>query len=151
MTDKPLLDRLLLLINELTNGNKKKFAEILGIGPSHINDWTNMGSIPNAFYLAIIHKKTGVNLHWLISGEGKKYLIPSPHAGEGQGEGIYARESMSPYGEPSLTEEERAYIKKLIQIFKTKQEKTVIAIKQNIEAFLDTPNKEKVKKNMANE
>lgn len=39
--------------------------------------------------------------------------------------------------------DEREYVGKLLmRIFREKQEKTVIAIKQNIEAFLDNPDRE---------
>ncbi len=39
-------------------------------------------------------------------------------------------------------EDERAYCKKLLRILRTKQDKTITAIKQNIDAFLDNPDKE---------
>lgn len=138
MTDSPFMIRLKSLIDDLADGNKSKFAEMLGVSPVHIDNWTNRGSVPNAFYLAIMHKKTGVNLHWLLNNEGEKYL--EPDIGE-------VRETAAPYGLfADITDEERDYIKSLLKILRTKQDKTVIAIKQNIDAFLDTPNKSKVKK-----
>lgn len=153
MTTKPTLDRLLTVINDLTNGNKKRFAEMLGVTPSYIDGWTNKGIFPSAEQLANIQEKLHISIDWLLTGKGERYIIPSPLAGEGKGEG-YTREPAPPYGiflADDVTEEEKAYIKKLIRILHTKQEKTVLAIKQNIDAFLDTPNKSKVKKTASNE
>lgn len=44
------------------------------------------------------------------------------------------------------TPEEREYAEKLVRIMRTKMDGTALAIKQNIDAFLTTPDKEAVKK-----
>lgn len=159
MTDKSFIDRLLLIINDLTNGNKLRFAEMLGISPAYIDRWTNQGSLPSAEHLANIKEKLGVNLNWLLTGKGPSFdIIPHPSGVGFMTEEEFAeeiRETAPPYGvmylPDAVTDEEKQYIKKLIKLFHTKQDKTVIAIKQNIDAFLDTPNKAKAFKKTANE
>jgi len=138
LTDNPFMIRLKSLIDILTNGNKKRFAEMLGIGPSHINDWTNVGCVPNAFYLAIIHKRTGVNLHWLLNNEGEMFVKKEAP--------LAVHEALAGYGYNS---EERDYIDKLVTILRTKDADTKSAIMQNIDTFLKVPAAEKAKKTKA--
>jgi len=153
LTDNPFMIRLKSLIDILTNGNKKRFAEMLGIGPSHINDWTNVGCVPNAFYLAIMHGKTGVNLHWLLNNEGEMFVkSKSPLAVSRVGyahqkeQPSMVRKALEEYG---YDKEEREYIDKLITIFRTKDAGTKSAIIQNIDTFLRVPAAEKAKKTKA--
>lgn len=140
MTNKPLLDRLLLLINDLTGGNKKRFAEMLGISPPQIDHWINRGSLPSAEHLANLHNKLYISINWLLTGEGEIFVKKEAP--------MMAHEALAEYG---YDKEKREYIDKLIKILRTKQDKTVIAIKQNIDAFLDNPDKAKepVKKTKA--
>ena len=139
MTDKSFNDRLQGLINELTEGNKKKLAEMLDINPVMIQGWINRGSLPSTEHLINIQQKLGINLNWLLAGEGERYIKRET--------AVEVKEEEEHY----YSQEEKQYIKKLIQIFRTKQEKTVSAIKQNIDAFLDNPNKGIVKKSIINE
>lgn len=148
MTKQSFKDRLLLLIAERADGNKTKFAEMLGVTPGNINNWINLDYLPAFEHLANMYAKFNVNINWLLLGEGGKYYFPVPLRVGGKDEGLI-RETTPPYGmflADVITDEEKQYIKKLIRLFHTKQEKTVMAIKQNIDAFLDTPNKGKVKK-----
>ena len=141
MTNKPLLDRLLLLINDLTDGNKKRFAEMLEVTPSYIDRWTNQGILPSAEQLTNIHDKLNININWLLTGEGAKYIKKEEQV-------LQVAEELAPYG---YSKEEKQYIDRLIKILRTKQDGTVTAIKQNIDAFLTTPDKKKdlVKKTKA--
>ena len=141
MTNKPLLDRLLLLINDLTDGNKKRFAEMLEVTPSYIDRWTNQGILPSAEQLTNIHDKLNININWLLTGEGSKYIKKEEQV-------LQVAEELAPYG---YSKEEKQYIDRLIKILRTKQDGTVTAIKQNIDAFLTTPDKKKdlVKKTKA--
>ncbi len=149
MTDNPFMIRLKSLIDDITDGNKKRFAETLGIGATHINDWTNRGSVPNAFYLAIIHKKTGVNLHWLIAGEGYKFL-KQDLAGAG-----ISRETTAPYGQNFIevrSELERQCAQKLLRILRSDDDLIKGAIIPNLNAFDDRLiERSNAKKNTANE
>ena len=141
MTNKPLLDRLLLLINDLTDGNKKRFAEMLEVTPSYIDRWTNQGILPSAEQLTNIHDKLNININWLLTGEGSKYIKKEEQV-------LQVAEELAPYG---YSKEEKQYLDRLIKILRTKQDGTVTAIKQNIDAFLTTPDKKKdlVKKTKA--
>lgn len=80
LKNKALIDRLLLLIDELANGKKNKFAEILGVNPANINTWVNKGSAPNAEAFEKLHKNLNVNIHWLLTGEGEKYILSEESA-----------------------------------------------------------------------
>lgn len=131
MTDKSLSDRLLLLIDDFAGkeyGGKKRFAEMLGVTQANINNWINLGSLPSSEHLANIQKKLGVNIIWLLTGEGemfvKKESPPTVH------------EALTGYG---FNSEEREYIDKLITIFRTKDAGTKSAIMQNINTFLKVP------------
>ena len=146
MTDKPLLSRLLLLIDDLTEGNKKKFAEMLGVSPTHIDHWVNRGSLPNAEQLENIHRKLNVNLNWLLTGKGemfvKKKLQDYPTSEEHP---LHSpvMEIMIEYG---YSKEAREYAHKLFHIFSDKDNSAVNAIKTSIDAFLEMPNKKVFKK-----
>lgn len=148
MTTKPLLDRLLSLINELTDGNKKRFAETLGIKPENVNRWINEGSLPSAEHLSNLKNKLNININWLLTGEGEKFIKSRVGYAHQKEQPSMVRKALEEYG---YDKEERAYIDKLIKILRTKQDKTVLAIKQNIDAFLDNPDKAKepVKKTKA--
>lgn len=141
MTDKSFIDRLLALIEEIAGtkyGSKKRFAEMLCVDPSYIDRWTNQNLYPSAEHLANIQDKLHISIDWLLTGRGDRFIKPA--AGE-------VREPAPPYGLfTDITDEERDYLKRLLKLLRTKQDKTVIAIKQNIDAFLDTPNKQRFKK-----
>ena len=128
MTDKPILDRLLLLIDEFTKGNKKKFAERLEISPTSINSWINEGYLPRTEHLANIQEKLGVNLNWLLTGEGEMFVKKEAS--------LTVHEAFAVYG---YNLKEREYIDKLVTIFRTKDTDTKIAIMQNIDTFLKVP------------
>ena len=128
MTDKPILDKLLLLIDEFTKGNKKKFAEILKVTPSYIDRWINQGILPSAKQLTNIHDKLKININWLLTGEGEMFIKKeSP---------LTVHEALVGYG---YNLKEREYIDKLVTIFRTKDTDTKIAIMQNIDTFLKVP------------
>lgn len=61
------------LINHFTNGNKSKFANLLGIKPQTINTWIAR----NGFDADLIYSKCEyVSGDWLLSGDGEM-LKPS--------------------------------------------------------------------------
>ena len=64
MEIRGLAERLLLAIGGDRRGNQKKAAQQLGIGESVLNGWLKDN----------IHEKLGVDLNWLISGEGQMYV-----------------------------------------------------------------------------
>jgi transcriptional regulator with XRE-family HTH domain len=67
--------RLLLLINNL-GITKKKFAESINLSPGNISDWLSIkrNSQPSLTALSRICETYGVNLNWLLTGEGSMYL-----------------------------------------------------------------------------
>lgn len=61
------------MINYLTDGNKSKFASILGVKPQTINSWITRGT----FDAELIYAKCEcISADWLLSGEGdmKKHI-----------------------------------------------------------------------------
>jgi len=146
LTTKPLLDRLLSLINELTDGNKKRFAETLGIKPENVNRWINEGSLPSAEHLSNLKNKLNININWLLTGEGEKFIKSRVGYAHQKEQPSMVRKALEEYG---YDKEEREYIDKLITIFRTKDAGTKSAIIQNIDTFLRVPAAEKAKKTKA--
>ncbi len=72
-TNVSIADRLQTLVNEQTEGNAKLFAEIAGIVSVTFYNYLK-GRVPKADALANICIKYGVNLNWLVSGVGHKYI-----------------------------------------------------------------------------
>lgn len=72
-TNVSIADRLQTLVNEQTDGNAKLFAEVAGIISVTFYNYLK-GRTPKADALANICIKYGVNLNWLVSGVGSKYL-----------------------------------------------------------------------------
>ncbi|MCC7202409.1 MAG: hypothetical protein IT393_07110 [Nitrospirae bacterium] len=82
------------------------------------------GSIPKANELYEVAKVLGVTVEELLTGDNPDVVLLQD-------------------------KDEKEYVEKLLRIFREKQDKTIVAIKQNIEAFLDNPDKEKdIKKNI---
>ena len=58
-------ERLKALINHFTDGNQKKFAELLGVIPQTISAWLSR----NAYDIELIYLKCdGVSGDWLLCG-----------------------------------------------------------------------------------
>lgn len=66
-------ERLQYVINDITNGNKKKFAEEAGVNQSTLQNYLK-GRTPKADALEKICKTYKVNLNWLVAGIGERYL-----------------------------------------------------------------------------
>ena len=54
---------------------KSKIAEVLGVKPSAVTNYLQ-DRIPDADKLKAISDFTNCSIHWLITGEGEKYLNP---------------------------------------------------------------------------
>lgn len=81
------------------------------------------GSIPAADKALQIAKILGVTVEELLTGESKERML-------------LVKEAAPFYG---YAKEEREYIDKLIELFRTKDEDTKKAIMQNIDTFLRVP------------
>ena len=66
-------DHLQILVDEITGGNAKRFATLAGIGSVTFYNYLK-GRIPPADVLANICEFHKVNLNWLVSGIGQKYI-----------------------------------------------------------------------------
>jgi phage repressor protein C with HTH and peptisase S24 domain len=67
-------ERLSLLIDNLCNGNEKRFAESIGVKPAVINNYTTgkQQSKPGFEVLSkILYRYPTVNIDWLITGHGE--------------------------------------------------------------------------------
>ena len=82
------------------------------------------GSMPAADALLTVAKALNVSIEELLSGETSASMV---------------WEAQVDYGR---SKEEQEYAEKLVKIMRTKMDGTVQAIKQNIDAFLTTPDKE---------
>ena len=70
MDNKTILEN---LINYYTNGNKKRFSEMLGIKPQTLSGWLNRGSMD---YVLLFEKLEGVSASFLLTGEGEMLAAP---------------------------------------------------------------------------
>ncbi len=64
-------DRLRYIRGSLT---QPEFGEKLGVGRNNVYTWESNKNTPSAETLLLIYKEYGVNINWLLSGEGKPYL-----------------------------------------------------------------------------
>ena len=68
------------LIDIYADGNKSRFAQMMGTTPQNVGNWIRRGTIP---YEEIYKICVGVNPHWLLTGEGEP-LSRSPEIGTPQ-------------------------------------------------------------------
>lgn len=61
--------RFLSLIEQITDGNKKRFAEVTGRSASTIYRLCRGGSRPSLAYLEQLSEQFSIDLNWLITGE----------------------------------------------------------------------------------
>ncbi len=61
--------RFVTLVDQFSEGNKKRFAEITGRSPSTIYRICRGGSRPSLAYLESLSEQFSVDLNWLITGE----------------------------------------------------------------------------------
>lgn len=61
--------RFQLIVDQLSLGNKKNFAELTGKSASHIYKICRGASRPSMAYLQGLYEEYNVDLHWLLTGE----------------------------------------------------------------------------------
>lgn len=62
---------------------QKEFAESLGISLSAVQSWEYQGNIPGGDALTKIHEIYGININWLLTGEGgEKAISPGEDGAE---------------------------------------------------------------------
>jgi repressor LexA len=72
------------VIEAFSNQSVESIAKQLGLTPPGLYRWRNINALPNGSTLVEIHKKTGVSIHWLLTGQGSKYpdsgnlMVPNP-------------------------------------------------------------------------
>ena len=71
-----IADRLQELVNEQANGKHTVFSEKAGIPKSTFHFYIK-GRMPHSEHLIHIRETFNVNIHWLLTGEGVKYLEKS--------------------------------------------------------------------------
>jgi len=76
-SDEQKTKRLRTLLYAYAEGNKRKFAKMLGISETAFNQWFSRGSI---VYERVLQKLPNVSAEWLIRGTGKVFLADDPNA-----------------------------------------------------------------------
>jgi transcriptional regulator with XRE-family HTH domain len=54
-----------------------EFGKKLGVGRNNVYTWESNKNTPSAETLLLIYKEYGVNINWLLSGEGESYINKS--------------------------------------------------------------------------
>jgi transcriptional regulator with XRE-family HTH domain len=67
------IERLLKLINDVSGGNVSEFSKKSGIKQPTLHKYTK-GRLPGAESLYALRNNLGVNINWLLTGEGEPYL-----------------------------------------------------------------------------
>lgn len=72
MTDKAFIDRIWSIIRDV--GTQSALAEKIGTSQGTVADWVNRGSFPSTKHLANLKEKLNININWLITGQGSRYI-----------------------------------------------------------------------------
>lgn len=138
-TDFGFTSRLLSLVDEQTTGNAALFAQKVGVTQATFHNYTK-GRLPNVAILNNICSTFKVNLNWLVTGEGPRYID------SGVGDGGQAG------GEPhSPIQEEPVNIQELQEMTTAVLESSTIyraALAANIRAFYRSVKNEEEKLEM---
>ena len=67
-------DRIRYIRGSLT---QPEFGRKLGVGRNNVYTWESNQNMPQAETLLRIYKEYGVNINWLLSGEGEPYIEKS--------------------------------------------------------------------------
>lgn len=86
--------------------NQSEFARALGISHSRVNNYVHGKVQPNAELLQLLAEKKGININWLLTGEGPIY-VPKPMA---TGQNVTPILTRCPAGRPQSWEVEREYL-----------------------------------------
>ncbi|MBU2591735.1 MAG: helix-turn-helix domain-containing protein [Nitrospinae bacterium] len=110
---------------------QEKFAKIGETSVTSLFNYEKGINTPGGDFIATIKNHFGdkLDLNWLLNDS-----IPVEPPIE-----MMVAELKAPYG---YTDEEKKYIRKLIEIFRYKKKDTITAIKNNINVCLDTPDAE---------
>ncbi len=60
------------------HGSLKAFSVKLEVPFNTLHKWTKRGSMPSAEQLVNFREKLGININWLLTGQGSKYLPSAP-------------------------------------------------------------------------
>ena len=73
MATDSFIDRFLEVINDVADGKQNRFATLINTSQQNVNNWLNKGRFPTEEAFKNIGS-LGVNVHWLITGEGEKHI-----------------------------------------------------------------------------
>jgi len=63
------------LIQERCNGVQRRFAQLLGVSPTSVNNWLS-GNVPSFDVISQICSKTGCSAQWFLTGDGDPFEKP---------------------------------------------------------------------------
>lgn len=85
-TISEITGRLNQVVDELAGGNVTAFAKKIGVSQATLHNYMK-GRTPSTESLYNICNKCGVNLNWLVTGQGSQYISETPIAPEEEIEG----------------------------------------------------------------
>lgn len=127
MTSKGFRDRLWQIVIECTGGVQKEFAKKIGESTTNVNNWLNpdLGRNPSEESLREIGQIFKIDLNWLLTGIGPKYI---------ESRGGYAHRVAEEEAEYGLSPQEIEYMAKLKTILKSGNDPIIGMVKASIDA-----------------
>jgi transcriptional regulator with XRE-family HTH domain len=124
-------ERLKWLIEEL-HLTKKDFSKSIGATSGNIGDWLAGRSNPGSLMLLRIYEKHGVNINWLISGEGTPFLIGRGFSEENGGGFYGVSEAGGSYTATAVTS---SYVGKIVKLLQGLNEEDLRKVYELVKVF----------------
>jgi len=145
-TIPPFKDRFKTALELLGLKKQKDVVAALGVSKGYISGLLSGKKMPGDFFRQVIEAKLGISSAWLRDGELPVFTqtpsaMPPMWIPLDMRTGkpiVYDEKTIPP---PPLSDREREYVNKLLDIFRHKDEGTISAITQNIDTFLKVPDK----------
>lgn len=128
--------------------NDSAIARVVGVTPQALSNYKKKGEIPSDLVLRYSNI-FGLSLDWLITGEGEMYRSGVREQGSGARSYLVANEAISTYGVSekertgneefsTMSADEIIYMGKLLKVLRSKNDANTKAVKNTIDAFLET-------------
>lgn len=121
-------ERIKTLLNDRFAGNTSKFSREIGVTPPTVGRWINDGSEPSRSILVNMAERLGIDLIWLITGEGSPdgHTTTQPvQTNVSVEDAVATLQAMIQESQPKLTEDE-AFLLKEFRTLDADQKKLIL-------------------------